>query len=94
MLMKLPKGVSAISIGDEGQAEEVSPGVVEIPFEHVEQAKLHGLIPHTDLIGDEDHTGKTKKELIAILEEKGVGIPANASKAVLLELISDLKEDE
>jgi hypothetical protein len=36
-----------------------------------------------------DYADLTNKELIAVLTDKGVDIPANATKAILLELISE-----
>ena len=101
MLMKLPEGVSSISIGEAGQLKEVAPGVVEVPFEDFEQATRHGLttsdfVPVSSEQGkeeEEDHSGKTKKELIALLEERKVEVPANATKDVLLKLVTESEKE-
>ena len=90
MFMKLPKGVTSIHIGDMGALEEVAEGIVDVPSEHITEARRHGLVESDAVIEeDDDHTGKTKAELIAILEEKGVEIPAKATKAMLLDLIAE-----
>ena len=94
MLMKLPEGVTSIHIGECGALEEVSAGIVDVPAEHVAEAKRHGLV-ESDFVPEEggtDYAAKTKAELIAILQEKGVDIPSNANKATLLELIVKAEE--
>jgi len=99
MRMKLPENVSSISIGEAGQLEEVEEGIVEVPFEHVEQAKRHGLTVHTEQPadsdngnkdgGDKDYQTMTKKELAAKLTEKGIEVPTLATKAALIELLTE-----
>ena len=90
MFMKLPEGVSSISIGEAGQLGQVAEGIVEVPGELVEEATRHGLTPYDgEIERDIDYAKKTKAELVAILEEKGIEVPANATKIILLDLIDE-----
>ena len=93
MFMKLPTGVTSISIGEGGPAEEIMPGIVDISDEHVAEARRHGLVECDAAVikddGGDDLTKKTNAELISILEEKGVELPAKVTKAILIDLIAE-----